>query len=304
MPVACELLRSVTMYGAIDLTWTAPSGCPALVEVESAVARLVGADRVPGERDSVVVRGVVREIRGQYRVSLETHDGDARSVREVVAPTCALATDAATVVIAMLVPRAEPAVAIEQPDRTPAPLDSDESAARATAPATRRSIWLGVGAVADAGTLPSATPGLAASIAWRASSKVELRAELGTTTASHASARTTLDGRTLGGDLQLWRAGARGELALGALGATAGLDAGILHGRGTGANSPAAANAFWVAACAGPLVRWSVGERLAMRAGLEVVVPFTRPAFRIDNDDIHTPSAVGARGTVSAEVGF
>jgi hypothetical protein len=150
-----------------------------------------------------------------------------------------------------------------------------------------------------------------ASIGWHSTRAYGLRAELAATPTSHASGRTTVDDRTLGGDVQLFRAGARGEIDLlesatmsAALGGSAGIDAGVLHATGTGAHTPATNDAFWLALCAGPHARVPLGDRVALRGAVEVVVPLVRPTLLIDADPIHRPSAAGGRATISGEISF
>lgn len=316
-----------TSADGVDLAWDAPTPCPSAGDVRSAIAQLTGARASAdangdgahaGGPPRLRVRGRVRARRdGVFRVALEIDDGDVRAERDVVAPTCALATEAATVVIAMLLTHDSAAASPPPPAPPPpaeaplvAPAPAHDVAIGAT-PRARRSIALGLGGTADSATLPSVTPGIAASIGWRSRSAYRLRAELGATPTSHARGRVTADDRTLGGDVQLFRAGVRGEMDLvesaaggTAFGFTAGVDAGVLHATGTGANTPATNDAFWLALCAGPRAHVPFGDRLALRGAVELVVPLVRPTLLIDADPIHRPAAAGARATISAEIAF
>ena len=92
---------------AVELTWDAPAGCASAPEVRAAVGRLVGASATA--RSSLDVHGRVREESGRFLVILDVGRGDERSRRSIIAPSCELATDAAVVVIAMLVPAGAPA---------------------------------------------------------------------------------------------------------------------------------------------------------------------------------------------------
>lgn len=330
-----ERAESTAEADAVDLAWDAPTSCPSASDVRSVVEQLAGANanaRATAAR--LRVRGRVRaQHDGAFRVVLETYDGDVRGARNVVAPTCALATEAAAVVMAMLLTHDGMAASLSSPasstsPTTPPPTSppptspppttesrlvapaSSHDAAIAAAPHARRSIAIGLGGTADSATLPSITPGIVASIGWRGMRRYGLRAELGATPSSHASGRTTVDGRTLGGDIQLFRAGARGEIDLldsaagAAFGASAGIDAGVLHATGTGAHTPATNDAFWLALCAGPRARVPFGDRLALRGAVELVVPLLRPTLLIDADPIHRPSAAAARATISGEFAF
>ena len=83
----------------LELTWTAPETCAQVAEIEAAVGRLVGTSDAAG--GALRVQGRVREEGGRFRVVLVIADSNARSERQVEAPSCELATEAAIVVIAM-----------------------------------------------------------------------------------------------------------------------------------------------------------------------------------------------------------
>ncbi len=268
---------------AVELTWDAPAGCASAPEVRAAVGRLVGASATA--RSSLDVHGRVREESGRFLVILDVGRGDERSRRSIIAPSCELATDAAVVVIAMLVPAGAPApraVAPAPPSDALPPAPDATNALRPAAP----SIWLGLGGSADAGMFRTMAPGLVGSVAWRAPRRYGVRAAFGGSSTPERP-------------IHLWHMSARGELSIGeptALGVGAGFDAGLLHGR--------EADRAWFAVCGGPLFRQIIAERFALGAALDLVVPLAGPTARISNDPEYSPQAVAARGTISFELGF
>lgn len=269
----------------LDLTWDAPTSCAAASDVEAAVGRLLGPSPTASSGSALRVQGRVREQGGRFRVILAIAEGEERSERTVDAPSCELATEAAVVVIAMLVPRGSPApVTVTRTDPPGAVMpESDRTfVPRSVAPA----LWLGFGGFADAGMFRTMAPGVVGSVAWRAPRLYGLRAELGGSSTPERP-------------IHLWRLSTRGELWVGettAVGGAAGFDTGLLHGR--------EADIVWLAVCGGPLVRRTVAERLALGAALELVVPLAGPTARIANDPEYKPKAIAARATISVELGF
>ena len=110
------------------------------------------------------------------------------------------------------------------------------------------------------------------------------------------------------GDVSLLAAGVRGCLRAveGTVeaGPCVGAEAGALSAEGSGVSSPGEATAPWVAASAGGWLGVEIAPWLALRAEVEVAVPFNRPAFVIDGieGEVHRPAAVAGRATLGAEV--
>ena len=268
----------------LDLTWDAPKSCAAAPAVEAAVGRLLGTRLTASSGSALRVQGRVREQGGRFRVILAIAEGEERSERTVDAPSCELATDAAVVVIAMLVPRSSPTpVTVTTHSGGAVTPQSDTTiVARSLAP----SLWLGFGGFADAGMFRTMAPGVVGSVAWRAPRLYGLRAAFGGSSTPERP-------------IHLWRLSTRGELWVGettALGAAAGVDIGLLHGRES--------DTVWFAVCGGPLVRRTFAERFALGAALELVVPLAGPMARIANDPEYSPKAIGGRATISIELGF
>jgi hypothetical protein len=218
----------------------------------------------------------------------------------VNAPTCALAADAAAVILAMLVTADHAAL-------TPAEPGARSSVERGeAAPLAPRALWIGAAGFVDAGILPSAAPGAAATAAWR-SGRLGLHTMLGATSSAEATGRTTVDGRTLGADVSSWFTAARAEILFGdrlTASVRAGFDLGLLHATGTGAWNPSTNTAFWMAAAAGGALRWRLQDRIALHAALDAVAPLVRPTLVIDRDVVHRPAPLAARTVLGAELGF
>lgn len=282
---AADAKTPASASAALDLTWDAPKGCAGASEVQAAVGRVLGESPPASSRSALRVLGRVREQQRRFRVILAIADGGERFERTVDAPSCALATEAAVVVIAMLVPRSSPApvaVTATDPGGAVTPESGTIFVPRSVAP----SVWLGLGGFADAGMFRTVAPGVVGSVAWRAPRLYGLRAAFGGSSTPERP-------------IHLWRLSARGELWVGettALGGAAGFDAGLLHGRES--------DPVWFALCGGPLVRRIIAERFALGAAVELVVPLAGPMARIANDPEYSPKAFAGRATISVELGI
>jgi hypothetical protein len=290
--LAAAFFMGRTAQAAVDLTWSAPAACPPGAEVRAAVGRLVGPSWTATSATALRVEGRVRKEDGGFRVVLDVGEGDGRSARSVVAPSCELATDAAVVVIAMLVPRVSGAPAAvtsdgAEPHRAaPAPPLPEPPDTTTVPRPVDRSIWAGLGGFVDTGVFRTMAPGVVGSVAWRAPRRYGFGAALGGSSTPERP-------------IHLWHVSTRGELWLGettALGAALGFDAGLLHGR--------EADTLTFAVCVGPFVRRAIAERFALRGGLELVVPLAGPTGRLANDPEYAPKAIASRATISVEMGF
>jgi hypothetical protein len=83
------------------------------------------------------------------------------------------------------------------------------------------------------------------------------------------------------------------------------VEAGALEGRGTGATQAQQhARRPWVALLAGPAVSFVPTPRLALMAGVDLVVPLWRAVFLIGDERVHRPLPAGVRVSAGIEVRF
>lgn len=100
----------------ISLRYSAPEGCPAAADVIKEVDRLLGDRAAPSAAPIEVSARVTQEDGGGYRLRLEaTRDGTPRA-RELRGPTCAAVTDAAAVILALMI---DPSAVASAPEEAP-----------------------------------------------------------------------------------------------------------------------------------------------------------------------------------------
>jgi hypothetical protein len=103
---------------AVELHWTAPEECPKSEDIGRGIERLVGA----GNAQTLVANVRVRKTpRNRWQVSIDLN-GAAIGHRELVADSCAQASRAAALIIALAAnPGAELDLASEEPEAEPKP---------------------------------------------------------------------------------------------------------------------------------------------------------------------------------------
>lgn len=165
----------------LEVSWSAPPGCPGEVEVRAAVEKLVGK-RDPKLREPLVARGNVVERAGSFRLELSWRSASSEAVRSVEGQSCEEVTQAGALIIALAldpsveeplgagVPAEEPRGASAVPageiakpgapiaSETKAPPDHSESKPRRTSDAGVALSGRAAFAL-DLGTLPGAAPG-------------------------------------------------------------------------------------------------------------------------------------------------
>lgn len=294
--------------GALGLHWSAPRECPAESYFSTEVARLTLAAREP----HVDVDATAwKDTTGRWRIALVTLLGPDRGERIVDADTCALATDAAALVIALMIDpdgvRARTSSAAEPAPPAPPPNEAPE-------PERRDEERLSVAAVGtfDNGSLPSVAWGLGAVAGlrvfpWRdRPGAVRLRLEVAGMILPEQRAESASDARR-GADLQLFAGSARSVFAYGEVveaGVFAGLELGSLSGAGFGVKAPASASTLWNAALLGAVARFPAHGTVALRGSIELAIPLRRAEFDVGGEVVHRPSALASRGTLAAEIRF
>jgi hypothetical protein len=305
----------------VELHWAAPSDCPAGSQVVAEVNRLA-----TNGNEHVRADAKVWKDDALWHVALVTmHDGQ-RGERILDAETCALAADATSFVLAMMLDpegvRARLA-AVDASSATPTsaeaptgplPAKDAPSPAKGAGSAPRADRFgLSLLLAVDSSVLPSVAPGFGAAASarvfpsrLRGADRLRVRLEVAGLVFPSREASASVLGR--GGDLRLWTVALRAipSFTVGAieLGGSVGGETGSLDGDGFGVKNVGRATSLWTALLAGGLLRWPATGTFGLRAQAELVVPVTRSEFQIDAETVHVTPAVSARGTVGAEVYF
>lgn len=282
-----------------DVLWTAPPECPGSRAFRAAVHGHAGRV-VPAP-----VQVTARRIGRAWEVKI-TYDGKSRVL---IGDSCQDVFDAAALVVGLAwraVPvraqtRAPPALPQMLPPPAPSAIPNVRriAIARESSPTTFH--WLlAVSVGPDLGSLSRVVPALSARGGFGSD---RLSLQLGINYAVDASAPasampgTNISGRLLSGDLHAcggvgW-AWLCGGIELGAV--TLQAQSGEATDTGTGA---------WLAAHAGPIVRWRLPRALTLISGLHAVVPLVSPRFVIDGTLVQRSSEVSARAFVGIEALF
>ncbi len=297
-----------------ELEWLAPGGCPSASAVQADIDRLLGEPAAVHRKRPLRVRAEVAH--GQlWQVTLDTVSPESNGHRIIGASSCQGLANATALIVALMIDPS--AVAVHDPKaareaaraETPPPPASPPAPAHPAPVARQTRVALGAGASGNLGMLPAPGVGVLAQIGlapehWR----FELRFAYGL--------------RTVKSDLLANPAGAYGEfqdLFLGTLsgcrtaspasleyGACAGVEAGVIHGRGVRASTTLDEYQPWLGVGVGGYVAFKAGRSLAFPVHLDAVVPLWRPTYVFTNVEtpIFRPWPVGARLTAAAELRF
>jgi hypothetical protein len=299
----------------LDLSWSAPPGCPGEGSVGGAVARLLEGSSQSGSR--VRVDAVVTQRAGGWTLTLTTTRDGAVGHRAMKADSCAAVADAAALIIALAIdpvhvvepatvaagsappppPPPPPSPPAMPPIVAPAPPAPPTVAApRPPPPPRARPIALGVALAGDVGSLPAPAYGIEVSAAWVLR---RLRLEAYAAYWPAQTATVSLPGvfGTLSADVYLadggvlgcyavvatprWRLEPCAALELGALGAS---------GSGLGVSTPGAS--FWAAARVDARATLRIADRVALVGGLGVAVPLNRQPMTETGPGANGPSTV------------
>jgi len=277
----------------VDLSWEAPAGCPDAETMRASIARSVptGDGGMPAMHAEVVISALAAD---HWRAALVLRGSEWTGTRSLRGATCATVADAAglVIVLALANEMREPEVAVVQPPTPPPP--------------PRSTPVLGVAAMADAGTLPTASLGLAVSLGWRCwpRAHVDLRAALFAPRQGEISSQPGT-----GAELSLASAVAQGCYLFGGTAAAVGpcVGAGIERVSGQGFGPIAAAKASNVApvVSAGARVEWQWARWLALFGAVELAIPVVRARFSVkDVGQVHQASPASIRGAVGLEIRF
>jgi len=319
-----SLLVGVSVFGAgvaraddeLQLSWVAPAACPKGADVRAAALR--GAAGGQREAGALEAEARVEKVEDRWRVTLRTRRAGVSSPeRKLEAASCDALAEATGVILAMALlppgasPPGESETAPEGPKAAPPPASptSPRDAREAGGQPAREEAYLhrvaiGASAVGDGVALPSLAVGGGVSLA---ATFDRLRLEGG---AAYFSGQSRTTGTSAAGaSFDAASASGRACWAIlrGAaeLSPCAGADVTFSSGTGFGAAENYTPSATWVSVAGGGLLRVPLTSFLALRAELAALVPLTRPRFVVDGDGtVYGPPAMGARGTIGAEILF
>jgi hypothetical protein len=318
--------RPEPLASRFELTWTAPEACPDRAQIEAAVA--LQLDRPPGSPNDPSVRAqiTITERATDWHAQLDLVVDGSGGTRELQGESCeTLASAVAFVVASTIDPnvthratdfaalpsaydlwlaRQTPRLRDPQPLRADASLIPPRTRTTPPRPTTTPKLRVGIGAAAvlAIGPLPGVAGGILGALALL---HRRVRIELG---ATFLPAKTTrFDARPdAGGELRLvaadLRACPRWQWQSIGLDACAGIQAGVLHGRGIGIDEPAATRQPWLAATLGPRLTYAPIRWLAIGLGADLLVPIVRPAFGVENvGRLWRPLPAGFLGMLGVE---
>lgn len=257
----------------IELSWSAPEGCPTVVVVEQRVERILGRP-LAAEQQALTVNAVVTQASDAtpWSVTLESASGQRRASRTLQAASCDELASATAVFLAILI---EPDGVEPQPTSTPAPV-APSNAAPPPAAAKREParFALGISASVRSAALPSWAVGstLHGSLSWQA-----LRSSVGVS--GWLPVDDTIEGsQNQGARLQLSSAYAKlcwqAHTAPLIPALCGGGELSILRGRGFGPNvEPRAATEVLGSLLGGATLRLRSEEHLAVMLEADALVP-------------------------------
>jgi hypothetical protein len=282
------------------LVWDAPPACP---DREAALDRIRAATReAPGDDVHALVR-IRSESDDRWSASVSVTAGDTRSERLLEGASCGAVADAAALIVGLSLAPASTAVTAV----TPAPIAPKESAPSLLS-RTPGGLLLHAAGVVDVGTLPSAGPGVAMGVAWRAAPL-----EIGLDAAIFAAERGTVAGTTSGASVGLGSASLDACLPVPpgdrvVVVPCAGFALERLTAAGFGRSEAflAAQPVVVLPAVFGDLgVEWWPSRHVGLRLGVRGVVPLERPTFVVrgpGGGPAHRPSIAAAEPSLGVVV--
>jgi hypothetical protein len=318
----------------------APAGCPSLGALRELVAEHLGHAGRGGPRLRVHVavrkagdeRWVARlDVRGAAGGRRDLEGGSCREVIDAAALVIALAVEDEGQVASQALPlvlegepelggdalggeregrvtgaddqaarrvdiaaEAEPVEQVEPVDQ--AEYDFDAGPAGGPVAAVHTRLAARAGGAGAAGVLPGATAGFDLAVSgWRERNGLELSASFFAETAT----RQNGSGVRVG----MWTSGLRGCRTFGPAAACGGGELGRMIGHGMYVPRPRKAGALWGAVSGSLWFRRHLGGAAAIYAGLEGILPITRPRFTVGDDPlVYQPGAVGARALIGLEL--
>jgi len=295
----------------VTLSGTAP-GCPGESYLNDRVARLVGAD----VREAAAHVSVTPSA-GRYDVVVSVRRNETSGERRFSADTCALAVDAAALVVAIsifperaleLTQRAESSNPNEASTSPSPPAPREERAERAPpvapAPSPRLSVGLhaSIGAAAFATSLPRPAVGPAGALG------VSLGSLAFDVFGAVFDSQTVQSIETQSAELSMQSVGVRGCYATGrgavAYGGCAAVVTVRLAGSGRGTDRTYDDAAIYWGPALGALFRVRVVNPFWLRLQGDFFVPVARRPFLLDTREIHRPAAADVSTFLGPEISF
>jgi hypothetical protein len=292
---------------ALQLTWESPPGCPDLASERAEIRRRVGDTDRTSPATSLIAQGTIRlDPSGGYTLVLKTIAGDTKGERVLAGQDCRELSEAAALVLALLI-NPEATIAAQPQPASPVPAPPPPSPVAAPASAQARSgLGLGLGAVLASGVLPGSAAGLAARIFYRRGSwalAFELTGFLPDEQSAPVLPQASASFYRLESALQLC-VSTPSDRRLGA-GVCLGGVVVRLHGQSAGVSNPGQAAAWWPEAslaCSGQ-IRLTAATRLRLAADLHGLG--NRSDFDILGlGSVYRPAAYNVRGILGLDVFF
>lgn len=310
---------------SVDLAWSAPAECPSRAAVLGEVRGILEG----GAPHPVDARAVVTRAGQRWHVELAIRSDQGSGERSLDADSCAELASAVALIVALAVdptrratpaPVADAALPVQDgatlaPDTGPPSPPTHLEEAEADGPR----LAVSAAGASDFGALPSAALGGAVGVAG-----LYRRARLEARGRIFASQRAGDPSRPAQGvDLSYLGFDARACFAVVATGRAArdgvvispclGVDVSRLSGNGFAAQTgqkTLSGNGGWFAPEGGLLGTWALGSIVALRVGVDLLVPTSRPAFVVLAPDgttagsLHRPAPIGGRVDLGVELRF
>ncbi len=296
----------------LELHWSAPPGCPDREVVLTRLRELIG-DGITSA-SPVVIEAEVSQRRDGFALKLRSRTTAGQTSHELASADCRALADAAALVAAVAIDPlltearlpttgdADPLRTAEQDEirepQPPAPtLPRERGRLRLARFILRTDALIGYGNLPAESFGPVISAGMIGPH-WR----TEIAAVYQGPRTAYAD-RT----RTAGAAIATWAARVRGcgvpvvrvvEFPL-----CVGVEGGQLRARGLGGGSTTAVDARpWGAISFGPAIGVSPRPCIAIFAGVDAVVPLSRPRFYASGVTVHRPAAAAVRATIGLEL--
>jgi hypothetical protein len=326
----------------VDVLWSAPPPCPPQSDVEEEVVRTIAGRPVGKERLRARVDVWLSEG-GGWKADIELSSSGQITKRQVQGDSCTIVARAVAVVVGVaaiedappslgaaasdspgsegLADAAPPAASTPSTSPIPAvfapqvPVEIPTSASTpppppppVTRPSRPVGLLVGASAIFDVGSLPALSPGVEVFAGW-APTWWSLET-VGTILAAESAPLVPGPANRHEG-ASLWRAELGGRACgswrarLLEVGPCIGANASWIRASGFGAEMNSSPTTLTGEAVVGARLSLHVTRWAALHMGANLVLPFDRPTFLIDNEgDVYHPSVAAFRGALGAEGHF
>ena len=303
--MSVALALALVAPAGLQIEWEAPAGCPGETEVRARIDEF--AEPGGARRSDAVVQGEVHEEDGRFTLELTLDIPEGRARRSLDGDSCEVVTDAAALIVAVMLDpqtvledleqKAEPV--LPQPAPKVAPKAAPEPAPKAAPPERKVRGIIGIVGTGSFGALPRFGGGL---LATAGIDTKYVRAEAVTT--YDAPQLRIVDEQTRAGAVfDLWTAGARGcgvaRVQTLVVPVCLGVELGSLRARGEGLEVGRRVNLLHSRATVGAGLSWAATRWLELRA--EVAGLVTLSPWRVVIDDlgeVHRSRPVGVRAAL------